>query len=214
MSNPEPPGPGPGVAAVILAAGASTRFEEVGAKALAPVGSESAVRRIARIVAELGCAPRLVAVGYGGSAVEAGLRGAGVEIVRNPDWAAGRTGSIQAALPVIPAGRSALIWPVDTPFVRPRTVSVLLERSRADRVASWWTPTYGGRGGHPVVLGPAALAQLDGLPKEFPLRAAPFRGGLAEARVPVDDPGVLDNTNTPADFLRAAEAWRDRGGDG
>ena len=67
-------------------------------------------------------------------------------------------------------------------------------------------PTYGGRGGHPVLLSGAFVSQLAQLPVEHPesrldhqIRALPES---RVSRVEVRDPRVLDNLNTPEDFAR------------
>lgn len=199
--------------AVILAAGGSTRFGPLGPKALARVGPETVVARLVRVVAATGFSPIRVVVGRDGAAIAAALPGSMAEVVPNPRWESGRTGSIQAGLEGLDGAPAALLWPVDAPFVRPATVASLRDSVRLGGLAHWWTPTCDGRGGHPILLAREALAAVRRLPPDFPLRVASFRGGLAEVRVPVDDPAVLDNTNTPEAFRAAALAWRDRGGD-
>lgn len=67
-------------------------------------------------------------------------------------------------------------------------------------------PTYGGRGGHPVLLSSAMVSALIGLPVDHPdsrldrqIHALPVD---RVARVEVKDPRVLDNLNTVEDFAR------------
>jgi CTP:molybdopterin cytidylyltransferase MocA len=144
------------------------------------------------------------------------IRSAGIHgidaFVENPAFQAGRTGSIQSGLAAVPAGWGALIWPVDVPFVEAKTVRALVAAAEHETVAIWFTPTFDGRGGHPIALAPEAIRQAGVIPEGVPFRDSPFRKGLGELRVPVTDPGVLDNTNTPAEWSRAERAWRDRSG--
>jgi len=198
-------------AALLLAAGASSRYVADRPKALAPVGEEVAVHRLGRVAREAGCDPVSVVVGARPEAIEEAVRDLGTASIRHEAWAAGRTGSIQAGLRTLTDRTEVLLWPVDTPFVAASTVRRLVQLAAPGGLASWWVPTYGGRGGHPFVLGEPAWRLVLELPAAFPLREAPFRGGVAEARVPVDDPAVLDNTNTRAEFEAAAAAWRARG---
>ena len=199
------------IAAVVLAAGSSTRFGGYGPKALAPIGGETAVRRIARVCGENGCDPIVVVAGTDSVRIAEGVQGTSARTVPNPAWYRGRTGSIQAGLASVPGSRAALIWPVDAPFVASATVRNLLDRVEIGGLATWWTPTFQGRGGHPIVIASESFEAVLRLPPEYPLRSAPFRGGMGEVRVPLDDPGILDNTNTPTEFFVAEAAWRARG---
>ena len=203
---------GPSYVAVILCAGASRRWGASAPKALAPIGGAPALERIARVAREGGCSAVLAVTGAGGKAIaERGIPGLD-DLVAHPDWERGRTSSVRAGLRRLPARAGALIWPVDVPFVEAATVNTLIEAARRERVAIWITPTFDGHGGHPIVLGPEAVGRTLDLSDSVPLRDAPFRRGLGERRVPVPDPGVLDNTNTPEEFRLAEDRWRSRGG--
>jgi CTP:molybdopterin cytidylyltransferase MocA len=198
------------IGTIILAAGASSRFGGRAPKGLSPVGKGTAMGRIADVATDLGLTPVVLVLGARAELLEPAGQARTDAIAENPDWAQGRTGSIQRGLEKLPEGSAALVWPVDVPFVSPSTLDRLLAAAREPGLAQWWTPTWDGRGGHPILLSPWAARQVEALPKEFPLRDAPFRQGVAERRVPVQDPGILDNLNTRDAFVRAEAAWRRR----
>ncbi len=200
----------PGVAAVVLAAGASARWGLRGPKSLAPIDGRPALEHVASTARSAGCDPVVAVVGSPEVAERLG-GAAGIDrLVVHPEWGAGRTGSLRAGLEQVPRGSAAVVWPVDVPFVRTDTVAHLIRRAGRESLAVWVTPTLNGLGGHPIVLTSAGVALALRLPVDTPLRDAPFRRGLGEHRIPVDDPGVIDNTNYPEEFGAAERAWRAR----
>ena len=108
------------MAAVLLAAGGSTRLGEPKAL-LTDADGVPRVVRVARDLAAAGCAPVLVVVGARSEAVQAALAGEAVTVVAHPGWAAGMGSSIAAgvaALGAHPEGAHAgalLVAPCDMP---------------------------------------------------------------------------------------------------
>lgn len=205
--TPHPAAP----AGVVLAAGASSRFGAAGPKALALVDGAPAVLRIVEVLAALGVRPTVVVTGAAAPEIARVLADAPATVRYHSRWELGRTGSIAEGLSAVGAAEAAVVWPVDAPFVRRSTVQRLLDQVELGGLAVWWTPTFEGRGGHPIVIARELFRAIAELPPDFPLREAPFRRGPAEVRVPVDDPAVTDNANTPESFRRAAFAWAARG---
>ena len=112
------------IAALLLAAGESSRFGEL-PKALVDVGETSAIRRLAEICLAEGYDPISVVVGAHRAPVVRALHGLPVEVVEAERWFEGRTASVQAGVNAIPPGRDILFWPVDHPFVAATTVERL-----------------------------------------------------------------------------------------
>jgi CTP:molybdopterin cytidylyltransferase MocA len=186
--------------ALILSAGGSTRFGGR-PKALLNIAGESAVARIARISREEGFAPRVV-VGPHAPEIRTALSSLGVTILENAEWARGRTGSIQKGLEGVADETTVLLWPVDHPFVQAMTLRRLCSSAEHDTMGVWFIPTFGGAGGHPVLLKPAVLPRIRGLAPFVPLRALQAEFGPQVVRVPVEDPGVRANVDTEEDYLR------------
>jgi molybdenum cofactor cytidylyltransferase len=209
MSGRDPSSTEPSGAAIVLAAGASSRFGGA-VKATMPVDGEPAVRRVARIARESGFAPVVVVTGAHRAAVAAALGTGEGEIVDNTNWERGRTGSIQAGLEAVGDARSVLLWPVDHPFAGAMTVDALRIHAEVDAMAVWLVPTYDGRGGHPVLLTSPTFEAILALAPEAPLRSLLPRFGPQVVRVPVRDGGVVANIDTRAAY-EEAEAGRSEG---
>ena len=88
-----------------------------------------------------------------------------------------------------------VVTPVDAVPVRAYTLAALVER-RATLGALAVVPTYDGTGGHPVVVARSALVALEA---HESLRA--LLRSLGAIRVPVDDPRVITDLDTPSDVL-------------
>ena len=187
-------------AALILAAGASTRFAGR-PKALLDIGGEPAVVRLVRISREEGFVPRVV-VGLHSAEIRAALPSPVPEVIENTDWARGRTGSIQKGLDDLGEDTSILLWPVDHPFVQAMTLRRLRTVAEHDAMGVWFIPTFEGFGGHPVFLRPAVQPRIRDLGPAIPLRTLLPEFGPQVVRVPVDDPGVRANVDTEQEYLR------------
>jgi molybdenum cofactor cytidylyltransferase len=186
--------------ALLLAAGASTRFSGR-PKALLPLDREPAVSRMVRICQRNGFFPRVV-VGRHGPAIREALEGSGADVVENTAWAEGRTGSVQVGLDAGGNWSTVLLWPVDHPFVQAMTLRRLRSAAVRETMGVWFIPTFEARGGHPVLLTAAALGRVRDLGRSEPLRSLLPGFGPQVVRVPVDDAGVTANVDTPAEFQR------------
>lgn len=193
--------PSPPVAAVILAAGGSTRMGEL--KQLLPIGGQPMVRRTAAAVCAAGLAQVVVVVGAQAEAVEAALDGLPLDLVRNPAWAEGMSTSLRAGLAALrPEIQAALVVLADQPYLTPAVLTALVERYRAGG-APIVAPVYRGRRGNPVLWDRALFAEL--------AAAEGDRGGRLlllhyEAQLDLlelDDPAVLLDVDTRRDYADA-----------
>jgi molybdenum cofactor cytidylyltransferase len=199
-------------AALVLSGGASERFGG-SPKALLPTDERSAVRRIADVCAEEGLGPIVVVAGAHAGPVAHEVRDLPVHVVVADDWREGRTASIQAGLRALPEEQDVLFWPVDHPFAARRSVATLLSAPAADPLAVWFIPTHDGHGGHPILWRAAVRPHVMELRSDAPLRALLPEFGPQVLRIPVGDPGVVANVDTPEAYHDAREAWRSAGGD-
>jgi molybdenum cofactor cytidylyltransferase len=185
---------------VILTAGASTRFGGH-SKALMSIQGEPAVARLVRVSQDGGFRP-LVVLGAHAAEIRAALGSTPVDLVENPSWADGRTGSIQRGIEQISEESEVLVWPVDHPFVQAKTLRRLRTAAEHDAMGVWFVPTFEGRNGHPVLLKPVVLRRLKDLRPSTPLRSLIPEFGPQVAHIPVDDPGVRANVDTEEDYQR------------
>lgn len=184
----------PNVTGLLLSAGASSRMGAP--KALLDFGGRTALARLAETLRAAGIAD-LVAVVPPDAAIAAEAERCGVRVVKNPLAHLGRTGSLQFGLRETPPGRSVVFAPVDAPLVSASTVRAVLEASGRAAIVR---PVHGGRGGHPVFLASHLRAEILHLAPDASLRDLIHRDPSRRLDLPVDDPEVLANINTPEDY--------------
>jgi len=193
-------------AALLLSGGESSRFGGQ-PKALMPLGETTAVRRLAELCLARELDPVVVVVGPHRGPIAHELRGMPVTLVDSELWYEGRTASVHAGLDAIPTDHDVLFWPVDHPFVAPSTVDRLGAARDTDALAVWFIPTFDGRGGHPVLWRSVVRPDILDLRSDAPLRSLLPEFGVQVRRVPVSDPGVVANVDTPEEYRRAHEEW-------
>jgi CTP:molybdopterin cytidylyltransferase MocA len=126
-----------------------------------------------------------------------------VDQALNPDPERGMLSSIQvglAALGGAPALRDdrLLVSPADLPLLAAATVAALL-RTAAPLVV----PTYRGRRGHPLLLSGELVAEIEQLDPAVGLRQLLERRRCDVRELPVEDPGVLLDVDTPEAYDEA-----------
>ena len=187
---------------IILAAGRSTRMGQPKAGLLVAEGGTTFAAAITATLQAAGLADVIVVAGAHPREVAEAVRGlAGVQVVQNPQWEAGQLSSLVAGLDAVdtPDLDAVLVTLVDIPLVRRDTVEALLETWRATR-APIVRPAIGTRHGHPVIFGRATFEDLRTAPLDVGAKAVIARWGRAIVNVAVDDPGVLVDVDTPADY--------------
>jgi molybdenum cofactor cytidylyltransferase len=192
--------------ALLLSGGASLRFGG-SPKALVSAGERSAIRRMADLSFDQGYDPVVVVVGPHHAPIAHELRDLPVELVDSERWFEGRTASVQSGLRAIPPGADVLLWPVDHPFVSPRTLELLMAARDTDAMGVWFVPTYQGQGGHPVLWKEHVRNDVMELRPDAPIRALMPELGPQVRRVAVDDPGVVASIDTPEEYRDAVDAW-------
>ena len=200
------------LALVILAAGASRRLGTC--KALVSLGGRTALERLLAAGTALGSGPPpLVVTGAHRAELHASLVAMGtapaVELVHNPAWDRGRTGSVLLASRLRP-GSALCLAPVDVPRVPAEVFAALAAgwRRAGAPPRGWLAPRAdGGRGryGHPVLAGPELLAEALGgagaVGPDTPLRALRDRA-TPLLSVPVSGKEVLEDLDTGSDLAR------------
>ena len=189
------------IAATILTAGLSSRMGFP--KALLRYRGRTFLQGILDATGALGISRRIVVVGPDPGRILSEHELRGVTVVTNAEIAAGPIGSIRAAVEAVRVHPvdGLLVWPVDYPHVTVDTVQTLIDRFRAGG-AEIVVPGFEGKRGHPVVFGRAVFPELEAAsPPEGArdvVRAHPERVAV----VPVEDPAVLDDLNTPESYRR------------
>lgn len=194
---------------VVLAAGASSRMG-------APKAALTLAGRtfLAHVVAALegGGVPEVVVVigDDPDGAVAGAARACSVGLVRNPAPERGQLASLKVALEHVvrtaPEAEAVLVALVDHPAVRASTVAALREAAAREPEAAIFVAAHDGRRGHPVLFRRSVWPELLAAPDEGGARTV-VRAEPARVRVvPVDDPGVVTDVDTPEDLRRLRAA--------
>lgn len=172
------------------------------AKQLLPLAGRPLVEHPVRAAVAAGIDDIRVVLGHDAGEIAAALSlPVGAEVVVNPGYAGGQSGSLRAGLGAVPEGsRAALILLADQPEVRPDAIRGVID---------WhWVhgspvvrASYRGRPSHPVLLARSAWAGLEALRGDVGARAlvATHLGTVDLAEVGGDPPEDVD---TPEDYER------------
>jgi molybdenum cofactor cytidylyltransferase len=150
------------VAAVVLAAGAATRFGS--AKALARLDGRPILEHVLDAVREAGIDEVIVVLGHGADEIEDGIDWLDEQRIRNPDprhLSSSLQVGIAAVAAIDPPVRAAVIVLGDQPRTRPEVIRALVAAARSgDRPVV--VPRYAdGGGANPVVLMADAFELVD-----------------------------------------------------
>lgn len=203
-------GPVPRVAALVLAAGRSSRMGGRN-KLLEDVGGAPMVETVVARLLETAVDPVLVVTGHESRAIEAAVPSPATT-VHNPAHEEGLGSSVRAGVAALdPSVDAVLVCLGDMPRVDPRTVRGLVDAFRRAPDMGAFVPVHAGRRGNPVLWASALFPEL------LKLRGDAGARHLVAARpdmvceVEVDDPGVLLDVDTAAmlDQVRANRGRRD-----
>jgi molybdenum cofactor cytidylyltransferase len=145
------------VAAIVLAAGRSSRYRAAGGleetKLVANLDGAPIIRRVAQTALDSRARPVIVVVGHARNAVERALHGLPLTVAFNPDYAAGLSTSLRAGLESLQDDvEGAVVLLGDMPMVNMRHIDALIEAFEAKPAAHAVAPLDRGRRGNPVLL--------------------------------------------------------------
>jgi molybdenum cofactor cytidylyltransferase len=185
------------VAAVVLAAGRSTRMGAVN-KMLAEIGGKPLVRIAAEQAIASRAKPVIVVTGHERDEVEATLKGLPLRLVHNSDFLQGLGSSVKAGIAAVPEDAdAAVICLGDMPQVDAALIDRLISAFDPDRGALVVVPSIDGRRGNPVVWSRRFFHDLMSIQGDIGARH--LIGNYAEAvvEVPVAGEAALTDVDTP-----------------
>ena len=146
------------IAAVVLAAGSSTRMGRP--KLLLPLGGKSLIRRVVEEVVASKIDRVLVVTGPHGDKLAATLAPLPIERVDNPDHRNGLSTSVRAGLGALgPDAEAAVMVLADQPFVDRTVFDGLIETYRSSGAAIV-QPRYAGQPGNPILWHRSTFGEL------------------------------------------------------
>ena len=184
--------------AIVPAAGKGERFG--GAKLMARFKDEPLLNWTLWSLLDGGVANVIVVTAPGADFSEAKLMNdPRVSVVVNEDPSRGMFSSIQAGLSAT-MGDPFVILPADMPFIVSSTVTeVVLACIRRHRVT---IPVHQEQRGHPIAIPWTFRESLLLAPAENTLKQALLASGAEPIELPVGDPGILRDVDTPQDLNR------------
>lgn len=199
---------GPQIAALVMAAGRSSRMGPAN-KLLAEVDGQPMVRRAVEAALASAARPVIVVLGHDAHRVRAALRGCKVHFIDNPDFADGMSTSLRKGLAALPgAVDGAVILLGDMPRVDQPAIDRLIAAFNPIEGRSICVPVWNGKRGNPVLWARRYFSEMTAIAGDVGARHLIGEHGDQVAEVPMPDDATLIDIDTP-EALNALR--RDRG---
>jgi len=201
----EPVHPARNAAALVLAAGRSSRMGGPN-KLLAEIGGRPLLRIVVEAALASRARPVIVVTGHQRERVEAALAGLPIDFVHNPNFADGLGSSLRAGIAALPAQADAVIVCLgDMPQVEGAMIDRLVGALDPDKGALIAVPTIEGQRGNPVVWSRRFFPDLMTVEGDIGARHLIGRYSEAVVEVPLTGTAALTDIDTP-EALQAVKA--------
>lgn len=199
--RPEPRAPrqetGAVVQALVLAAGRSSRAGSH-SKLLRRLNGKTVIAETVAVAARATSLAPVVVLGHDADAVADALHGQACTAIINQNYAEGMASSLKAGIKSIDPGADfCLICLGDMPFVRAETIEALQLSAARMGEARIFIPTFNGKRGHPVLWHRSMLGDLQAVTGDKGGRDIIHAHEALVCEVPVSDPGILIDLDTP-----------------
>jgi molybdenum cofactor cytidylyltransferase len=203
----------PRVAAIVLAAGRASRMGSN--KLLAELDGMPIVRRTVTAALASQARPVVVVTGHEAAAVREALSGLDITFAHNPAYAEGMSTSLRAGLAAAGPIDAALVCLGDMPRLLARHLDAVIAAHRGHEAAAETiiVPTYDRKRGNPVLWPRRYFAEIAHLTGDVGARALIERYADHVCFLPIDDPAILVDVDTPA-ALAALRGEPGTGGSG
>lgn len=201
FSRPQPRSPAihashPQVAAVILAAGRSSRMGSN--KLLADLHGKPVIRHVVEAALASRAGPVGVVTGHQAAEVALALVGLDVTFVHNPRFAEGMATSLQVGIGAVPdTSSAALVMLGDMPLVTPAIIDRLIDNLAGSVAALAVVPVAGGRRANPVIITRGLFQAVGTLSGDMGARGLLEKAGGDVIEVTIAQDGVLTDVDTP-----------------
>jgi len=187
----------PGVAAVVLAAGQSTRMAPFNKLLIEDRAGKAMIARVVDDLLSSGARPVVVVLGHLRDEVRAALGGRPVNYVFAPDHAAGLSASLKAGIASLGDDVSAAVVCLgDMPLVTGRVIDRLIAAYDPDEGRTIVVPTHDGRGGNPILWDRRYFPEMLALSGDSGARSLLKRHVEQVAEIEIDEDSVLRDFDT------------------
>lgn len=144
----------------------------------------------------------IVVLGHSAELIQQKVSFESAKVIINGSYSEGIASSLRIGLSAVKADtQAALIVLADQPFLKSTTIDQLIEeycRKKPEIIV----PTYNGVRGNPVLLDRSVFGEAAELCGDVGCRAIFGRHTQGIIKLPVQDPGILVDLDTPADVER------------
>ena len=185
------------IGCIVLAAGRSSRMGPNN-KLLEEVAGRPIVRRAVQAALASRARPVVVVTGHMAEQIEAVLADLDIEIVHNPDFAAGMSTSLQAGLAALPAGLDGAIVALgDMPEIGPAHIDRMISAFEPKEGRSIIVPVFDGRRGNPVLWSAELFPAMAALSGDAGARQVVADNADRVVELDLGTPAVLVDVDTP-----------------
>jgi molybdenum cofactor cytidylyltransferase len=201
---PQPPRQ-PRIAAIVLAAGRSSRMAPAN-KLLVEVDGVAMARRAVDAALASQAVATVVVLGNDAARVRRVLDGCQATIVDNPDFAAGLSSSLRAGVAALPADLDGvLVLLGDMPRVTPAHLDRLIAAFAPAEGRAICIPTHRAKRGNPILWDARFLPEMRALDGDQGARGLIGRHADQVCEVEMPDDGVLLDVDTPSALAALGE---------
>jgi len=191
------------ISLIVLAAGQSRRMGKN--KLALPWGSSTILESTLKTLSETKTSEKILVLGHEAERWEH-LKGLpDWKVISSPQYALGQSHSLQAGLAQLADECEGILFCLgDVPLLQRKTVDHIIDIYHANSIPLV-APVYRGQRGNPVLFAASLLPELKQLDGDMGARELFNRH--PHILVPVDDPGVIIDIDTPEEYKK----WKDAG---
>ena len=203
--------PGPasqvkGIAAIILAAGYSSRMGTP--KPMLKIGDRTILERAIELFRDVGIEDVIVVVGHRANEIISHVEYCRARAITNEQFERGMFSSVQAGVNALsPESEAFFVLPVDIPLVRTETIRDLLGAYR-DGNSKIVFPAFLGKRGHPPLISASYRNEILSYSGGDGLRGFFRKHNRHSERLEVSDEMILLDLDTPADYQALVARFR------
>jgi len=187
----------PNIAAIVLAAGKSSRMQGAN-KLLADIDGKPMITHTIQQVMASAARPVIVVTGRDHDRVSEAVEGIGASVTHNPDFATGMASSLRAGVNALPEGiGGALICLGDMPLVTAEQMNTLIEAFDAVEGRGICVPTYQGKWGNPVLWASTYFDEIRAITGDKGARDLLHHHGDHVYEVSMEQDTILQDFDTP-----------------
>jgi len=199
----------PRVAAVVLAAGMSSRMAPRNKLLLPDRAGKPMIARVVDNALSAKARPVLVVTGHQSDAIQAALGGRPVSYVPAPGYADGLSASLKAGIAALPTDAAAAVVCLgDMPLVTGRMIDRLIDLYDPDEGRLIVVPTHHGKQGNPILWDRRFFPEILALGGDVGARFLLARHAEAVAEVEIDSDAVLRDFDTVESLATLPERLR------